>query len=90
MAITWTDDNHNISRHQNIGINGAEDDILECCIVIIGGKSQHKSLIPAILSRDGFSNIHFIDAGPAVLQKTIELMPDMIILNMLMSQGGGL
>lgn len=90
MAITWTDDNHNISRHQNIGINDDEEDILGCCIVIIGGKSHHKSLIPAILSQDGFSNIHFIDAGPTLLQKTLELMPDMIILNMLMSQGDGL
>ncbi len=90
MTNIWTNDNHNISRHQNIGINGVEEDILGCCIVIIGEKSHHKPLIPATLSRDGFSNIHFIDTGPAVLQKTLELMPDMIILNMLMLQGGGL
>ena len=77
-------------RQGNGSINAIPREILGSSILIVDDDELHCQLIAVILTQDGFQNLHFARDGREALQKAYQLMPDMIILDMLMPNIDGL
>jgi sigma-B regulation protein RsbU (phosphoserine phosphatase) len=79
-----------ISDAENFNFDDVSADILESVILIVDDDELHCQLIAIILTQDGFKNLHFARDGCEALQKARDLLPDMIILDILMPNIDGL
>jgi len=90
MPTTSISYNRVVSRHDDTSIHDVSDDILDSRILIVDDDELHCQLISIILTQDGFKNIFFAQDGREALQKAKNLMPDMIILDILMPNIDGM
>ncbi|PCI46381.1 MAG: hypothetical protein COB49_08465 [Alphaproteobacteria bacterium] len=80
-------------HHKPSGSDAGESlwaDVLDSVILIVDDDELHCQLIAIILRQDGFKNLHFASDGREALQQAGDLIPDMIILDILMPNIDGL
>lgn len=90
MAPASTYQQHSDSEQENSEFDNISTDVLGSVILIVDDDELHCQLIAIILTQDGFKNLHFARDGREALRKARDLMPDLIILDILMPNIDGL